>query len=50
MDPLIGATLTLGVFGLVIGIIGLYFANRERKAKRARRAAMSNNPASSPLR
>lgn len=49
MDPLIGATLTLGAFGLLVGIVGFYFANRERKANRAKRAAMNTYPTSSPI-
>jgi hypothetical protein len=48
MDSLLGATLTLGAFGLLWGIIGLYFANRERKANRAKRAAMAGTPSSAP--
>lgn len=37
----------MGAYGLLIGIVGLYFANRERKTNRAKRAAISANPVAS---
>jgi hypothetical protein len=43
---LLWAISPLAAVGFILGIVGLYFASRERKANRARRAAINAHPTS----